>query len=147
MWDLGHKEVWASETFLRSRPFTSGGQSVRASASASVPPMNIQDWFPWGLTGWISLQSKGLSRVSSKVLLTVQSINSLVLRFLYGPTLTSRYDYWKTIALTIWTFIGKVMCLLLNLLSRLVVAFLPRRKCPLISWLQSPSAVILEPPK
>ena len=53
----------------------------------------------------------------------------------------------KTIALTRWTFIGKVMSLLLNILSRLVITFLPRSKCLLISWLQSPSAVILEPPK
>ena len=53
----------------------------------------------------------------------------------------------KTIALTRWTFFGKVMSLLSNILSRLVIAFLPRSKCLLISWLQSPSAVILEPPK
>ena len=53
----------------------------------------------------------------------------------------------KTIALTRWNFVGKVMSLLLNMLSRLVIAFLPRNKCLLISWLQSPSAVILEPPK
>ena len=51
----------------------------------------------------------------------------------------------KTIAATIWTFVGKVMSLLFNTLSRFVIAFLPRRKCLLISWLQSPSAVILEP--
>ena len=54
---------------------------------------------------------------------------------------------WKTIALTRWTFVGKVMSLLFNMLSRLVIAFLPRSKCLLISWLQSPSAVILEPKK
>ena len=53
----------------------------------------------------------------------------------------------KTIALTRWTLVGKVMSLLLNMLSRLVITFLPRSKCLLISWLQSPSAVILEPPK
>ena len=53
----------------------------------------------------------------------------------------------KTIALTRWTFVGKVMSLLLNMLSRLVITFLPRSKHLLISWLQSPSAVILEPPK
>ena len=59
------------------------------------------------------------------------------------PYMTTR----KTIALTRWTFVGKVMTLLLNMLSRLVITFLPRSKCHLISWLQSPSAVILEPPK
>ena len=53
----------------------------------------------------------------------------------------------KTIALTRWTFFGKIMSLLLNMLSRLVITFLPRSKCLLISWLQSPSAVILEPRK
>ena len=53
----------------------------------------------------------------------------------------------KTIALTRWTFVGKVMSLLFNMLSRLVIAFLPRSKYLLISWLQSPSVVILEPPK
>ena len=51
----------------------------------------------------------------------------------------------KTIALARWTFVGRVMCLLFNMLSRLVIAFLPRSKCLLISWLQSPSAVIFEP--
>ena len=60
----------ASESFPMSQFFTSGGQSIRVSASASVLPMNIQDWFPLGLTGWISLQSKGLSRVFSST--TVQ---------------------------------------------------------------------------
>ena len=53
----------------------------------------------------------------------------------------------KTIALTRWTFVGKVMSLFFNMLSRFVIAFLPRGKCVLISWLQLPSAVILEPPK
>ena len=53
----------------------------------------------------------------------------------------------KTIALTRWDFVGKVMSLLLNMLSRLVINFLPRSKCILISWLQSPSVVILEPPQ
>ena len=76
-----------------------------------------------------------------------KSINSSALSFLYSPALTSIHDYWKTIALTRWTFVGKVMSLLFNMLSRLVIAFLPRSKHLLISWLQSPFAVILEPPK
>ena len=59
----------ASGSFLMSQPFTSGGQSIRASASVSVLPMNIQDWFPSGLTGLISLQSKGFSRVFSNTIL------------------------------------------------------------------------------
>ena len=74
-----------------------------------------------------------------------KSINSSVLSFLYSPTLTSMHDYWKTITLTRQTFVRKVMSLLFNVLSGLVIAFLPRSKCLLISWLQSPSAVILEP--
>ena len=83
----------ASGSFPVCRFFTTGGQSIGVSASASVLPMNIQDWFPSEWTGWISLQSKGLSRVFSNT--TVQSINSSVLCFLYSPTLTSIHDYWK----------------------------------------------------
>ena len=83
----------ASGSFQMSRFFASGGQIIGVSASASVLPMNIQDWFPLVWTGWISLQSKGLSRVFSNT--TAQSINSSVLSFPYGPTLTSIHDYWK----------------------------------------------------
>ena len=71
-----------------------------------------------------------------------KSINSSVISFLYSPTLTSIHDYWKTIALTRQTFVGKVMSLLFNMLSKLVITFLPTSKRLLISWLQSPSAVI-----
>ena len=70
-----------------------------------------------------------------------------MLSFLYGPNLTSICDFGKTIALTRWTFVGKIMSLLFNMLFRLVIVFLPRSKCPLISQLESPSAVILEPKK
>ena len=70
-----------------------------------------------------------------------------MLSFLYSPTLTSIHDYRKTTALTRWTFVGKVMSLLFKMLSRVVIAFLPRSKCLLISWLQSPSEVTLEPKK
>ena len=83
----------ASGSFPLSRLFTSGGQSLGASASASALPMNIQDWFPLGWTGWISLQSEGLSRVFSTP--QFKSIDSSVLSFLYGPILTSIHDYWK----------------------------------------------------
>ena len=69
-------------------------------------------------------------------------INSSALSFLHSPTLTSIHDYWKNHALIRQTFVGKVMSLIFNMLSRLVITFLPRRKCILISWLQSPSAVI-----
>ena len=67
-----------------------------------------------------------------------------MLSFLYSPTPTSIDDYGKSIALTRWTLVSKVMPLLFNMLSRLVITFLPRSKHLLISWLQSPSAVILE---
>ena len=83
----------ASGSFQMSHFFTSGGQSIGVSASASVRPMNIQDWFPLGWTGWISLQSKGLSRVFSNT--TVQKHQFSALSFLYGPTLTSIHDHWK----------------------------------------------------
>ena len=76
-----------------------------------------------------------------------QSINSLALSLLYGPTLLSIYDYWKTIAVTKQTFVSEVMSLHFSMLSGFVIAFLPRSKCLLISWLQSPSAVILKPKK
>ena len=82
-----------SGSFQMSQFFTSGGQSIGVLASASVVPMNTQDWFPLGLTGWISLLSKGLSRVFSNT--QFKSINSLVLSFLYSSTLTSIHDYWK----------------------------------------------------
>ena len=76
-----------------SQFFTSSSQSIEVSASASVLPMNIQNCFPLGWTGWISLRSKGLSRSSPTP--QFKSINSSVLSFLYSPTLTSIYDYWK----------------------------------------------------
>ena len=76
-----------------------------------------------------------------------KSINSLALSFLCSPTLTSNMTTGKTIALTRWIFVGKVMSLLFNILSRLVTTFLPRSKRLFISWLQSTSAVIWSPPK
>ena len=82
----------ASRSFQMSQFFTLGGQSIRVSASTSVLPMNIQDWFPLGWTGWISLQFKGLSRVFSNT--TVQK-HQFFSAQLYSPTLTSTHDYWK----------------------------------------------------
>ena len=91
----------------------------------------------------ISFQSTGLSRFFYNT--TVQKHQFFSAQLLYDPILTSIHDYWKIIALTRWTFVGKVMSLLFNMLSRLVITLLPRSKHLLISWLQSPSAVILEP--
>ena len=78
-------------SFPMSQFFVSGSQSIGVLASASDLPMNIQDWLPLGWTGWIFLQSKGLSRVFNT---TVKSINS-ALSFLHSPSLTSIHDYWK----------------------------------------------------
>ena len=109
-----------------SQLFASGGQSIGVSVSTSVLPMNIQDWLPLRWTGWISLQSK--KSQESSATLQFKSISSSVLSFLH-PYMTAG----KTIALTRWMFVGKVMSLLFNMLSRLVITFLPRSKCLLIS--------------
>ena len=82
-----------SGSFPMSQLFTSSGQSIGVSASASVLPMNTQDWSPLGWTGWIFLQSKGLSRVFSTP--QFKSINFSVLSFLHSPALTSIHDHWK----------------------------------------------------
>ena len=131
----------APESSPVSQFFASGGQNIRVSAS--VLPTNIQDWFPLGFTGLISLQSKGLSRVFSNTTASVLRCSAFYIVQHSHPYMTTG----KTIALTRQTFVGNVMSLLFNMLSRLVIIFLPRSKCLLISWLQSPSAVILEPPK
>ena len=103
----------ASGSFPMSQLFTWGGQSIGVSASMSVLPMNTQDWIPLGWTSWISLQSKGLSRVFSNT--TVQKHQ------FFGAQLSSQSNShiytWplkKTIALTRWTFVGKVcLCFLI----------------------------------
>ena len=114
----------ASGSSLMSQFFTSGGQGT--GASDSVLPMNSQGWFPLGLTGLISLYSKGLSRAFSNS--TTTSSKTLILWYsaffrvqLSHPYMTTG----KTIALTRWTFVGKVMSLLFNMLSRLVIVFFP----------------------
>ena len=81
------------KVFPLSQFFTSGGQSIGVSASALDLPMNIQDWFPLGLTGWISLQSKDSQESSPTTQFRSNSFS--VLSFLYSPTLTSIHDYWK----------------------------------------------------
>ena len=119
--------------------FASGGQNI--GASASILPMNIQGEFPLGLTGFIILQSKRLSRIFSS---TIQK------RQFFGtqPSLwfNSHIHTWllEKTALIIWIFVSKVISLLFNTLSRFVIAFLPRSKHLLISWLQLLSARILE---
>ena len=83
----------ASGSSPMSQFFTSDGQNIGVSASASVLPMNIQDWFPLGWTGWISLLSKDSQESSPTP--QFKSINSSGLSFLYSPTLTSIHDHWK----------------------------------------------------
>ena len=134
----------ASGSFQMSQFFASGGQSIGASASASVLPMNIQDWFPLGLTGWISLQSKGLSSVFSNT--TVQK----------HQFFSTQLSWWSNSHIHTWVLEKpqlwrdrplEVMPLLFNMLSGFVIGFLPRSKDLLVSWQQSPSAVILEAKK
>ena len=129
-----------------SQFFTSGGQTIGVSFSASVLPVNVQDPFPVGLTGFDLLAVQGtlkslLQHHNSKASILQHSAFFIVQ--LSHPYMTTG----KTIALTRWIFVGKVMSLLFNMLSRLVITFLPRSKHLLILWLKSPSAVILEPKK
>ena len=115
----------ASESFPMSQLFAWSGQSVGVSALASVLPENTHDWCPLEWTGWISLQSKGLSRVFSNTTVQKHQFFSAQL----SSQSNSHIQYMttgKTIALTRWTFVGKVMSLLLNMLSRLVITFFPR---------------------
>ena len=123
----------ASGSFLMNWLFTSGGQIIGTSVSASALPMNIQDWFPLGLTSLISLLSKGLSRVFSNT--TVQKHQF----FGAQPSLWSKLSHpctttGKTMSLTRWTFVDKVISLVFNTLSRFVIAFLPRNKCLLTMY-------------
>ena len=128
-----------------SQFFASEGQSIGASASASVLPMNIQDGF--FRIHWFDLLAL---QGTLKSLLQHHSSKASILQLSAFFIVQLSYPYMKagkTIALTRWTFVGKVMSLLFNMLSRFVIAFLPRSKRLLISWLRSPSAVILEPKK
>ena len=134
------KSFPASGSFWMSQLFTSGGQSNGVSASLSVSSMNSQDWSPLGWTGWISLQSRTLKSLLQHHSTKASAFFIVQLSYSYMTT-------GKTIALTRQTFVGKVMSLFFNMLSRLVITFLPSSKHLFISWLQSPSAVILEPPK
>ena len=119
-------------------------KELGVSASASFLSMNIQNWFP--LDGLVASPCNPRDSQESLTTPEFKSITSLALSFLYSPTLTSTHDYWKNHSFDL-TDLCWQMSLLFNMLSRLVIAFLPRSKCLLISWVQSPSAVILEPPK
>ena len=133
LFSFGLQSFPASASFPMSWLFTSGGQSIRASASASVLPMNTQGWFPSGLTGLIFLLSKRLSGVFSSSTIWRHQF------FSAQPSLwfNSHICTWlleKIIAWTIRTFVSKVMSLLLNMLSRWFIAFLPSKHL-WTSWL------------
>ena len=139
------QSLLASESFPMSQLSARGGQSTGASALASFLPKKSQGWSPLEWTGRISLPSKGLSS-----LLQHHTSKASILRCSAFFTVQLSHPYMttgETIALTRRTLVSKGMSLLLNMLSKLVITFLPRSKRLLISWLQSPSAVILEPKK
>ena len=126
----------ASESSPMSWLFASGSQSTGAWTSASLLPMNIQSWFPLGLTGLISLLSKELSKsiLHYSLKTSVLQCSAFFMIHLLHPSITTGH-----IALTMQTFVSKIMSLLFNMLSRFVIDFLPGSKCVLILWLQSPS--------
>ena len=126
--------------------FTSDDQNIKASASASVLPTSIQGWFPLRLAGLISMIPEELFRR----LLHHHSLKASILWHSAFFTVQLSQPYMitgKTIALTIQTLVGRVMSLFFNTLSRFLIAFLPRNNHLQISWLLSPSTVILEPKK
>ena len=136
----------ASGSFPMSQVFASGGQSIGVF-SFNVSPSNEYSGLISFRMDWLDLISvQGtlkslLQHHSSKA--SILQCSAFFIIQLSHPYMTTG----KTIAFTRWTFVGKVTSLLFNMLSRLVITFLPRSKCLLISWLQSPSAVILEPQK
>ena len=128
-----------------SQFFASGGQSI--GFSFSISPSNEYSGLIFFRIDWFDLLTV---QGTLKCLLQCHSSKASILQcsaFFIVQLLHPHMTTGKTIALTRQTFVGKVMSLLFNMLSRLVLAFLPRSKCLLISWLQSPSAVILEPKK
>ena len=129
------QSLWASGSFPISQLFAWGGQSTGVSLLTSVLPMNTQDWSPLGWTGWISLQSKGLSRVFSNTPVQKHQFFGTQLS-LWSNSHIHTWPLEKTTALTRRTFVGKVMSLLFNMLSRLVITFVPRCVCLSIYRLQ-----------
>ena len=129
-----------------SQVFASGGQSIEVSASASVLPMDIPGLISFRIDRFDLHSVQGtlkslLQHCTPKA--SILQCSAFFTVQLSNPYMTTG----KTITLTKWIFLGKIMSLLFNMLSRLVIAFLPRSKNLLISWAQSPSAAILEPQK
>ena len=156
--------VMPSNYFILCHPFSSCLQSFTASGSFPVSQFFASVNQYWSFSFSISPSSEYSGLISFRIdwfdLLAVQGTPKSLLQHHSSKvsilqcsaffTVQLSYPYMttgKTIALTRWTFVSKVMSLLFNMLSRLVIAFLPRSKCLLISWLKSPSAVILEPQK
>ena len=131
-------------SFLMSKFFSSVGQSIGVSASASALPINIQDWFPLGFTGLISLQFKDSQESSPTP--QFKSINSSLLTILYAPTVTSIHDNWKN-SFDYTELFQQSNVFAFKNAARLVITFLQTSKHLLISWLKLSSAVILEPLK
>ena len=134
----------ASGHFPISQFFTSGGQSIGASVSASALPNGYSELISFRI-GWLVLlavQEIQESSLTSQFKSISYSVLSFMVQLSHPYMITG-----KTIALTRWTFVGKVVSLLFNMLSSFVIAFLPRSKYLLISWLQSPSVVIFEAKK
>ena len=131
--------VFSNESVLHIRGLKYWSFSFSISPSSEYSGL-ISFWIDW--FDLLAVQE------TVKSLLQCHSSNASTLWFsaFFIVKLTSIHDYWKNYSLTRQTFVGKVMSLLFNMLSSLVITFLPRNKCLLISWLQSPSAVILEPP-
>ena len=117
------------------------------SFSFNISPSNEHPGLISFRKDWLDLLAVQGTLKESSPTPEFKSINSSALSLLHSPTLNPYVTTGKTIALTRWTFVSKVMSLLLNTLSRWVLTFLPRSKRLLISWLHSPSAVILQPPK
>ena len=135
----------ASGSFQMSQVFASGVQNIEVSASTSVLPINIQDCI--FRMDWLELLAV---QGTLKSLLQYHSSKASILRCSAFFTVQLSHPYMtpgKTIALTRWNLAGKVLSLLFNMLSRLVITFPPRSKHLLISWVQSPSAVFWSPPK
>ena len=136
----------ASEAFPMSQFFTWGGQNIGSFSFSKSPSKE----HPGLISFRMDLLDLLADQETLKSLLQHHSSKASILQPWAFFTVQLSHPYMttgKTIALIRWTFVGKEMSLLLNMLSRLVVTFLPRSKCLLISWLQSPSAVILEPKK
>ena len=144
---LCHPLLLLPSIFLSIRVFSNklalciSSPNIGASASASVLLMNIWDWFPLGWTGLISLQSKGLSTVFFSTVFQKHQFSGAQPLSSFSSHI---HDNWKNHSYDYTDLCSKVMSLLFNMLSRLIIAFLPRSKRLLIWWLQSPSTVTLE---